>query len=123
MRVIKCKENPSVGAKTESEVEPENGSEVKPLDPSTDPIINGCASPVGGSGIESGEVLQINGTSNGTAEASPPPSNNNGGSKGKDKEDSPSGRKKLPPLLPLLYEVQVIGEVRIERDVPSRLLQ
>lgn len=109
--------------KTESGVEPENGSEEKPLDPTIDPIINGCASPVGGSGGESGELPQINGTSNGTAEASPPPSNNNTGSKGKDKEDSPSGRKKPPPLLPLLYEVQVIGEDRIETDVPSRLLQ
>lgn len=93
---------------------------MKPLNPTSGPIINGCASPLGGG--EGGEVPQMNGTSNGTAEASPP-SNNNSGCKGKDKEDSPSGRKKLPPLLPILYEVKVIGEDRIETDVPARLLQ
>ncbi|KAK4314652.1 hypothetical protein Pmani_014070 [Petrolisthes manimaculis] len=115
VRVIKSKENPSVIPKSE------NGSKMKPLDPRTGPIFNGCASPVGGG--EGGEVPQINGTSNGTGEASPPPSNNNSGGKGKEKEDSSSGRKKAPPPLPLLYEVQVIGEDRIEKDVPARLLQ
>ncbi|XP_045610367.2 tyrosine-protein kinase BAZ1B-like isoform X2 [Procambarus clarkii] len=87
-----------------------NGKETSPLPktPAT-PLTNGCSHACEGS--------MVNGTRNGTAgsEESSPTSG------GKGKDDSPG--KKKNPLLPLLYDVSVIGEDKIMTDVPAKYLQ
>ncbi|XP_071534206.1 tyrosine-protein kinase BAZ1B-like isoform X2 [Panulirus ornatus] len=106
VRVINAKEDSSYPIKREYGLNVKNTS--SSVTPSTH-LSNGC-SPIS-------ESPMVNGTSNGTVgseESSP----SNGG---KGKEDSPGKKKNL--LLPLLYDVSVIGEDRVITEVPAKHLQ
>ncbi|XP_053638911.1 tyrosine-protein kinase BAZ1B isoform X2 [Cherax quadricarinatus] len=107
VRVISSKENNCITKKENIT----NGKKTSPLSKdSATPLTNGCSP-------HACESPVVNGTHNGTTdteESSPK-------SEGKGKEDSPGKKKNM--LLPLLYDVSVIGEDRIMTDVPAKYLQ
>lgn len=109
VRVTGSKEAP-VQIKTENgaaEDEHTTKEALKTPTPATPKVANGCTPP-------ENENSVVNGTGNGVTEGE-----ETSPSSGKGKEDA-AGKKKL---LPLLYDVSVIGEDRNILDVPAKDLQ
>ncbi|XP_042215473.1 tyrosine-protein kinase BAZ1B-like [Homarus americanus] len=105
VRVIRSKEDSGCAGK---KVNISNGKE--PSTSPTTPIINGCSPPTR-------EIPMVNGTSNGVAGINDSSPTN----MRRCKEDSPGRKKSM--LLPLLYDVSVIGEEKIMTEVPAKFLQ